>query len=169
MRVELPLMIVHDDAMHAAERIHPTIQVSASEDLKLADLRGYRVLLVDDDADALAMARDTLSIAGAVVATAANARDALAALDRAPFDAAVLDIGLPEIDGYELLKTIRGRPKDRQRGIPAAALTAYARASDRTRSLQSGFQMHLSKPVQPNELAAAVLALAGPIRNQSSI
>jgi CheY-like chemotaxis protein len=103
-----------------------------------------------------------------VVVTAATAQDALAALDRAPFDVAVMDIGLPEMDGYELLKTIRARPKDRQGGIPAAALTAYARAADRTRSLRSGFQMHLSKPVQPNELAAAVLALAGPVRDHSS-
>ena len=114
------------------------------------------------------MARDTLSAAGAVVVTAGTAGDALAALDRARFDVAVLDIGLPEIDGYALLKTIRARPRNRQGEIPAAALTAYARAADRTRSLQSGFQMHLSKPVQPNELAAAVQALAGAVRDHSS-
>jgi CheY-like chemotaxis protein len=72
----------------------------------------------------------------------------------------VLDIGLPEMDGYELLKAIRARPSDQQGGIPAAALSAYARAIDRTRSLQAGFQMHLSKPVPPAELTAAVLTLA---------
>ena len=80
-------------------------------------------------------------------------------MNREQFDAAVLDIGLPAVDGYELLRRIRSRPRDRQGGLPAAALTAYARTADRTRSLQTGFQLHLSKPVQPNELAAAVHAL----------
>ncbi len=168
VRVELPLMIVHDGRIHDAGRMHPAIEVSSPAELQLSNLRGLRVLLVDDDADALAMARDTLSAAGAVVVTAGTAGDALAALDRARFDVAVLDIGLPEIDGYALLKTIRARPRNRQGEIPAAALTAYARAADRTRSLQSGFQMHLSKPVQPNELAAAVQALAGAVRDHSS-
>jgi CheY-like chemotaxis protein len=78
-----------------------------------------------------------------------------------------LDIGMPGMDGYELLKSIRARPKESQGQIPATALTAYARRIDRTRSLQAGFQMHLSKPVQPTELAAAILALAGPKRGRS--
>ena len=126
------------------------------------------MLLVDDDADALEMARDTLAIAGATVVTAATGADALAALDRETFAVAILDIGLPGMDGYELLAAIRSRPEGRQRDIPAAALTAYARAIDRTRSLQAGFQLHLSKPVEPNELAAAVLALSGRIRDHLS-
>ena len=153
-------MIVHDDRL-APGRVHPNVEAAESTDPSLADLSGQRVLLVDDDADALAMAKDALSIAGATVVTASSAREALAALDRARFDVAILDIGLPEVDGYELLRRIRRRGQDRQGDIPAAALTAYARAVDRTRSLQAGFQMHLSKPVQPNELAAAVRALAG--------
>ena len=168
MRVELPLMIVHDDTHHAPDRVHPGVEVAASAELNLADLRGRRVLLVDDDADALAMARDALSIAGATVVTASAGSDALTALDREPFDVAVLDIGLPGMDGYELLQRIRERPRDRQGDIPAAALTAYARAADRTRSLRAGFQMHLSKPVQPTELAAAVLALIGPARDRTT-
>ena len=72
----------------------------------------------------------------------------------------VLDIGMPEMDGYQLLQRDPQRPTARRGRIPAAALTAYARSIDRTRSLKAGFQMHLSKPVQPSELAAAVLALA---------
>jgi CheY-like chemotaxis protein len=67
---------------------------------------------------------------------------------------------MPNVDGYELLGRIRSRPRTRQGTIPAAALTAYARAVDRTRALKAGFQMHLAKPVQPTELTAAVLALA---------
>ena len=162
VRVELPLMIVHDGTAQPIDRVHPTIEVPSVSELKLADLRGRRVLVVDDDGDALDMAKDALSIAGATVVTASSGMEALAALDRETFDAAILDIGLPEMDGYELLKAIRARPKHRQGSIPAAALTAYARVADRARSLQAGFQMHMSKPVQPSELAAAVVALAGP-------
>ena len=66
------------------------------------------------------------------------------------------------MDGYELLAAIRAGRNDGRASIPAAALTAYARVADRARSLQAGFQMHMSKPVQPSELAAAVVALAGP-------
>lgn len=159
-RVELPLMIVHDDRNNAPHRVHPTADLPTAVALKLADLTGIRVLLVDDDADALSMAQATLTAAGAAVHTANSAAEALRLLDRERFDAAVLDIGLPQVDGYELLRRIRARTVEAQGTIPAAALTAYARTSDRTRSLQAGFRMHLSKPVQPNELAAAVLALA---------
>jgi CheY-like chemotaxis protein len=118
------------------------------------------VLLVDDDGDALQMAADALRIAGASVTTASNADEALAALDAAVFDVGVLDVGMPRVDGYELLRRIRERGAHRQGQMPLAALTAYARAVDRVRSLQSGFQLHLTKPVAPGELAAAVLALA---------
>jgi CheY-like chemotaxis protein len=72
----------------------------------------------------------------------------------------MLDIGMPDVDGYELLSRIRARSRARQGAIPAIALTAYARAVDRTRSLNAGFQMHLTKPVQPTELTAAVSAVA---------
>jgi signal transduction histidine kinase len=73
------------------------------------------------------------------------------------------------VDGYQLLKQIRHRPESRQGKIPVAALTAYARTLDRTRSLKAGFQMHLSKPVQPTELAAAVQTLAGGLGARSQM
>jgi signal transduction histidine kinase/DNA-binding response OmpR family regulator len=161
VRVELPVMIVHDARTDAPDRVHPAADALASSDLKLADLTGICVLLVDDDVDALQMAKDALASAGATVVSASNANDAVAALDRSVFDVAVLDIGMPDVDGYQLLKRIRQRSDDRQGKIPAAALTAYARTIDRTRSLKAGFQIHLSKPVQPTELTAAVSVLAG--------
>jgi CheY-like chemotaxis protein len=153
-------MIVHGAAIESAGRVHPSADAMPSTDLRLADLTGISVLLVDDDGDALQMAKDALSFAGARVVTASSADEAIAALDARTFDAAVLDIGMPDVDGYQLLKLIRQRSAERQGKLPVAALTAYARSIDRTRSLQAGFQMHLSKPVQPTELAAAVLALA---------
>jgi CheY-like chemotaxis protein len=159
VRVELPLMIVHDGKIDARDRIHPAAELPAADDLILPDLQGLHVLLVDDDRDALSMAKDTLELAGATVIAVTNAIDALREINRDRFDAAVLDIGLPQVDGYELLNQIRGHADPKTASLPVAALAAYARATDRTRSLQAGFQMHLSKPVQPSELAAAVGAL----------
>ena len=169
VRVELPLMIVQDAKADAPDRVHPDADPHPTSDLNLANLTGIRVLLVDDDGDAIQMARDALTFAGATVATASSANDALAALDGNTFDVAVLDIGMPQVDGYQLLKEIRQRPESRQGKIPIAALTAYALTIDRTRSLKAGFQMHLSKPVEPTELAAAVLALTGRPRASSQI
>jgi signal transduction histidine kinase/DNA-binding response OmpR family regulator len=166
LRVRLPLMIVHDETPAVVERAQTVITQAGASVLTLADLRGVRVLLVDDDVDALAMAKDVLTTAGATVVIASSADGATAALDREPFDVAILDIGMPGVDGYELLRRIRQRSSAQQRTIPAAALTAYARSADRTRSLQAGFQMHLSKPVEPTELAAAVLMLASNLKNQ---
>jgi CheY-like chemotaxis protein len=140
--------------------VHPAADAAIVQAVDLADLTGVRVLVVDDDADSLRMVEDALAAAGATMFAASDAGGALAILDRETCDVAVLDIGMPHVDGYELLGRIRSRPRTRQGAIPAAALTAYARTVDRTRALKAGFQMHLAKPVQPTELTAAVLALA---------
>ncbi len=167
VRIELPLMIVHDGKSEASDRVHPTVEENAPTEFRLANLKGIRVLLVDDDEDAVQMAGDALAAAGAEVELASSAATALDALDRGRFDAAVIDIGMPETDGYGLLSRIRRRSPERHGEIPTAALTAYARGVDRTRALEAGFQMHLAKPIQPTELAAAVLALAGSKRRST--
>jgi signal transduction histidine kinase/ActR/RegA family two-component response regulator len=159
--MQLPLMIVHDrQTLQQQAGRHPRLELPRAIDLHLADLTGVRVLLVDDDPDALQLAKEALTTAGAIVTAATTAAEALESLDREEFDAALLDVGMPGMDGYELLRRIRSRPAHAQGTLPIGALTAYARAADRARSLESGFQLHLSKPVQPNELTAAVLSLA---------
>ncbi|MEZ5285811.1 MAG: ATP-binding protein [Vicinamibacterales bacterium] len=160
VRVELPLMIVHGAPGGDAGRVHPSALPPAPADVALANLSGVRVLLVDDDTDALRMATMVLTAAGAHVVAAPGGVEALEALDRERVDAVVLDIGLPGMDGYALLDAIRARPASRQGLVPAAALTAYARSVDRTRSLQAGFQLHLVKPVEAHELTAAIRGLA---------
>lgn len=167
VRIELPLMIVHDGNSEASDRVHPTVEEHAQTEFRLANLKGIRVLLVDDDKDAVQMAGDALAAAGAEVELASSAATALDALDRGRFDAAVIDIGMPETDGYGLLSRIRRRSPERDGEIPIAALTACARGVDRIRALEAGFQMHLAKPIQPTELAAAVLALAGSKRRST--
>ena len=157
-RVELPLLQVREQG--SREDTSSLAATLVADALPPVDLSGLHVLLVDDDVDALQMARDALALSGAAVTTASNAHEALAALDRTRFDVGILDLGMPRVDGYELLRRIRSRSDDEQGRIPLAALTAYARTLDRARSLQSGFQLHLTKPVHPGELAAAVLVLA---------
>jgi CheY-like chemotaxis protein len=81
-------------------------------------------------------------------------------------DILISDIGLPQIDGYDLVQQIRAGDAEAVRGIPAIALTAYARAEDRMRALRAGYQVHIAKPVEPAELLAAIASFAGLIGAQ---
>jgi PAS domain S-box-containing protein len=124
-------------------------------------LAGLRVLVVDDDRDARELVTDVLRSRGITVTSAASADEGIVALDRDVPDVIVSDIAMPERDGYELIRQIRQRPPDRGGLVPAVALTAYARPEDSERSLSSGFQLHLAKPVEVDYLVSAVASLAG--------
>jgi PAS domain S-box-containing protein len=124
------------------------------------DLTGLEVLIVDDDPDALTLMREVLETAGATVVSADSGLAALSVLDGQTPHAIVSDLGMPGMDGFELLAELRRSKVESRRRIPAAAVTAYARSEDRARSPTSGFQIHLSKPIDPRELVAAVGALA---------
>lgn len=121
------------------------------------NLHGVRVLVVDDERDARDLARRILNECQADVVVAKNGREALHMLKISPPDVLVSDIGMPEIDGYELLR--RARSAGCQ--VPAVALTAFARAEDRTQALEAGFQVHLTKPLEARDLVAVVANLAG--------
>ncbi len=128
-------------------------------------LEGVKVLVVDDDEDAVSLMREVLESAGALVSHAHSASAAMAVLAQAVPDAMVTDLGMPGRDGYALIADVRNSSSVRLRDLPAAALTAYARSEDRMRAVQSGFQMHLSKPIDPAALIAAVSALGRSIRS----
>ena len=123
-------------------------------------LRGIRVLLVDDEPDALEVMASALESCGATVIPASSARDALETLARTEIDLLLSDIAMPGQDGYELIREVRALPSARVATIPAAAVTAHARDDERERALAAGFHMHLTKPVHPAALATAVAALA---------
>ena len=125
------------------------------------ELRGLRVLIVEDEPDARELLRHVLEKAGAVVTDAANAREALALAETEPFDAMISDIGLPETDGLTMMRELRTRTGERGGRVPAIALTAYTRAHDRTAALQAGFQFHVGKPVDANELVVVLASLVG--------
>jgi CheY-like chemotaxis protein/anti-sigma regulatory factor (Ser/Thr protein kinase) len=119
-----------------------------------------RVLLVDDEADTLLTLGALLEGSGAEVRRALSAAEAIGALESWRADVLVCDIGMPGEDGFALIRKVRALPPEQGGRIPALALTAYARAEDRRRALSAGFQMHVPKPVDPDELLAAVGSLA---------
>ena len=157
-RVRLPLTISDSPAGAEAERKKALTQSRSEENAP--DLSGVRVMAVDSDEDALRLVREILESAGAEVVTVGSGA---AALDHLAVDrphVILSELGMPEMDGWELIKRIRELPDPSVRRIPAAALTAYARSTDRTRALRSGFEIHLAKPVELAELIAAVASLA---------
>jgi len=157
-RVRLPLMIVHLETP-VERRAQPTGGRERMQE-ELPDLGGLFVLAVDDDADARALVCQILETRGARVAAVESAEEALDLVARHRPDVMIADIGMAHSDGFELIKLVRQSPDPVTQELPAAALTAYARAEDRLKVLQSGFQMHLAKPVDPAELVVAVAVLA---------
>lgn len=127
----------------------------------LPSLQGLKVLAVDDEADTRELIREVLKECGAEVILSRSAAEALEALELHKPDILISDLGMPDEDGYSLITKIRALPAERGGHIPAAALTAYARAEDRMRVLRSGFQFHLPKPVDSAELVTVVASLAG--------
>jgi CheY-like chemotaxis protein len=131
----------------------------ALADYLIADLSGLKVVVVDDDADTRALVGKVLSDCGAQVALADSAARALQLVAQERPALLLTDIGMPELDGYGLLRELRALGG--ADAIPAIALTAFARAEDRTRALREGFRLHLAKPVEPAELVATVASVAG--------
>ncbi|APR79483.1 two-component sensor histidine kinase [Minicystis rosea] len=120
-------------------------------------LAGARILVVDDEPDAQELVKRLLEEQGARVVTAAAAAEALDVLASVRFDAVVSDIGMPGMDGYEMIRRVRAGSA--ARAVPAVALTAYARPEDRARALDAGYQAHIAKPVEPTEMLAIVAGL----------
>jgi PAS domain S-box-containing protein len=161
-RVRLPVRIVHQEWESQPERVHPR-QGDPAPPVSLADLPNLsdtHVLAVDDDPDALRLLKEILETVGATVSTATSSHAALDIIATDHPDVLVADLGMPMMDGFELIRRLRTSDVAAARQIPAAALTAYARSEDRARALKSGFEMHLAKPIDPAELIAAVKALA---------
>jgi CheY-like chemotaxis protein len=149
--------------VHAQERPEPRVHPrhDRREPLgPLPELHGVHVLAVDDEPDSLRLLAEILEAAGAQVTTATSGAAALEKAQHAKPDVILADLGMPLMDGFELIQRLRQSPDKDVRAIPAAALTAYGRTEDRSKTLQAGFEMHLAKPADPVELASAVKALA---------
>jgi PAS domain S-box-containing protein len=142
---------------------HPEANESPSGDIsetaELPRLDKIRVLIVDDEADGRALIARILEDQGALPICATTAQEALDIVSHDQFDVLLSDVGMPDMDGYELIRRVRSLDSSRGSPLPAIAITAYARPGDRQRSLLAGFHMHLAKPVETKELVASIAGL----------
>jgi PAS domain S-box-containing protein len=133
---------------------------------EILDLADLRILVVEDDIDALDLITLELTDHGALVTAAKSAADALNLINSTHFDLLISDIGLPETDGYKLIQQIRSRKNKNGDSVPAIALTAYARTADRIRAIAAGYNTHIAKPVETHELVSVVKCLTGRYGNR---
>ena len=168
--VSLPITVVHKSKTVRTtdrragdpadeDRVHPRVGGHVAFDCP-PTLAGLKVLVVDDEIDARELIIAVLKQCEAIVTAVSSVNEALAAIDSMRPDVLISDIGMPDEDGYSLIKKVRALPPQSGGRIPAVALTAYARAEDRIKALAWGFQMHAPKPIDPVELATIVASLA---------
>jgi PAS domain S-box-containing protein len=154
--VSLPIVTTHADDTNMETRLR------VAQDLDgLPKLSKVSVLVVDDEADSLLFFGRLLEECGAHVLLAVDADQAMDMLRSESVDIMISDIGMAGADGYQLIQQVRSLQDERIATIPAVAVTAYARADDRRRLLLAGYQMHISKPVEPQELVAGIASLVG--------
>jgi PAS domain S-box-containing protein len=144
----------------AQVRVHPAARETLPAFGCPDRLDGLKILVVDDEQDTREMLRAGLGQCGAEVTLAGAAAEALEEIRKSPPDVLISDIGMPDEDGYELMRKVRALPQGEGGRVPAIALTAYARTEDRLQALRAGYQMHVTKPVELTELAAVVASLA---------
>jgi len=160
--IELPLAKQQAPAPGRSARAAMILPTPSTPEMTVRDLSGVDALVVDDDRDARELIKRILNDCGATVRIAASARDALVQFKEAPPNLLISDLGMPEVDGFELLEWVRQLPREAGGHVPAIALTAFARSEDRLRALEAGFMAHISKPVEPSELIASVASVVGP-------
>ncbi len=144
---------------HEAERSAQHYTENPLEEIELPRLNDVEVLIVDDEPDGRGLVARVLEDRGARVTCTSSGNEALAALAAKRFDILLSDIGMPDMDGFELIRRVRQLAVPHAARLPAIAITAYARSEDRQRSLLAGFHMHLSKPIEARELVAGIAGL----------
>ena len=159
--VTLPVMLSLSEEQPALPPPQARVISGAAASPSPVTLKGIKVLVVDDERDARELVRRVLEESDAIVVTASSAAEAMEMIRHEAPAVLVSDIGMPEEDGYSLIRRVRTLDKSRGGNTPALALTAYARSEDRMQAIRSGYQMHLAKPVEPAELTTVVAALAG--------
>lgn len=157
--VRLPLMTALPETVKSDEGEQSSGQTQ--EPTRKFKLDGLLILVVDDEQDTRQLLVQALTFHGATIETAASVAEALQVIEAKNPDLLVSDIGMPDEDGYTLIRKIRALADPQHRNIPAVALTAFTRAQDRMRALSAGFQNHVSKPIEPDELATVIASLTG--------
>jgi len=155
VKLRVPTGELHAESLNS---ILPEFKDSEPERPSLENLH---ILVVDDERDTLDLVTMELAQNGASVTGVTTAAEALSALKSSDFDLMISDIAMPEVDGYELIRQIRTSDSVKQRSLPAVALTAYAKVHDRMRAIMAGYNTHVAKPVEANELVTVVASLTG--------
>ena len=155
--VALPISAMRTQETNPIER--PAFSDVDVSTIELPGLEGVRALVVDDQADARILICRLIEENGGRCFVAESGAEALTMVAQEDINILISDIGMPDFDGYDLIRKIRSMHLSHIRNLPAIALTAYARADDRQRALLAGFQMHVSKPVEPRELIAGIASL----------
>jgi len=154
--IRLPVLAMLGQARDAIPSRERGVEAPTQPMPPAAALRGTRVLVVEDEADSRGAVERILRHWGADTASAGSVEEALALVARFRPSVLVSDIGMPDVDGFELLSRIRALGPARGGALPAIALTAFARPEDRLRALESGFLDHVPKPIEPSELVATI-------------
>jgi PAS domain S-box-containing protein len=157
--VDLPLAQERRDPARAEERRREVERRRSRRGAVRLD--GLHVLLVEDDDDSRKLLGTMLKRYGAKVTSTKSAKEALRVFDGDLPDVLISDIGMPDEDGYELIRKLRSAPPDKGGLIPAIALTGYASRKDRERALSAGYQQHIAKPIEQGDVIAAIAALVG--------
>lgn len=150
-----PLLAAEGPRRPEGATAHPSSPVAAP-------LSGLRVLVVDDEEDMRDLVAMLVERAGAEVTRASNVLEAVETIEARPYDLVVSDLAMPEEDGYDLLRRLRGSTHSHARAVPVVAITAYTRAEDRKQVMQAGFAQHVAKPVEPARLVSTLLDVVSP-------
>ena len=148
-------------AAQRAQAVAASVAVAQPAFEPSPQLQGLRVLAVDDEHDSTEILRAVLAASGVEVTSARSAKEALAVMPVLRPDVLISDIGMPDVDGYELIQRVRRLPPEHGARVPAIAVTALARGQDRARAFLAGFDVYLPKPIDPSELTAVLVNLTG--------
>jgi PAS domain S-box-containing protein len=159
--VSLPLTVLHPQ-QEPWKQEHPQSKARDLPAVPAISLHNVSVLVIDDELDARNLLKLLLESAGATVYLASSAQQGMECLLTKSTDVLICDIGMPDVDGYSLMRRIRALEDGQKSEVAAVALTAYARLEDRTEAVRAGFQNHLAKPVEAAELLAVVHSLGNP-------
>jgi PAS domain S-box-containing protein len=157
IKVMLPLTSLHDDPNTAEKTDLRSVRISPNT--MQNPLHGLRVLVVDNELDSRELVAAILTTCGAEVVSVGSATEALVQMERKRFDLLISDIGMPEMNGYDLIGRVRELAEEHGGRTPAVALTAYAGIDDRKRALAAGYEMHIPKPFAAAELISAATFL----------
>lgn len=156
--IGLPISVV--DTLDTVETLQHTKVERHEALLHTPDLKGVKVMVVDDEADAIRLVKRIMEDGGATVTACTSGAECLDCVSKLRPDVVIMDIGMPDMDGYTLIGKLRALSPEQGGRTPVVSLTAFTRSEDRRQAMLAGFDVHVAKPAEPSELVAVVSRLA---------